>query len=69
MKKVTVDKDYCKGCNLCVSVCPKKIMQLDLTSVNSRGYNLAYCTDQDKCISCAMCAMICPESAITVEKE
>lgn len=68
MGKITVDKEYCKGCGLCVSVCPKKIIELDKNSRNKKGYFTAQCTDESKCIGCAMCGMICPDCAIKVEK-
>ena len=67
--KTTINEKVCKGCTLCVTVCPKKIVQIDRARLNEKGYNPAYVTDMDQCIACAMCAMICPDSAITVEKE
>ena len=66
--KVTFDVDRCKGCGLCVSVCPKKIVELDLGATNRKGYHPAGVTDITQCIACASCARICPDSIITVEK-
>ena len=66
---VYIDENVCKGCDLCVVTCPKKIIKLDGSKVNAKGYNPACITEMDKCIACAMCATICPDSAITVEKE
>ena len=68
MAKAIVDEMVCKGCGLCVSVCPKKIMQLATDRINPKGYNPAQCVDEGACIGCAMCGIICPDSAITVEK-
>ncbi len=65
---VSFNSDTCKGCSLCVSVCPMKILALDMTRVNKIGYNPAYCIDQDKCIACTNCALMCPDSVITVER-
>ncbi|WRS28218.1 4Fe-4S binding protein [Oscillospiraceae bacterium MB08-C2-2] len=67
--KMTVNEDVCKGCGLCVSVCPKKIIFLDKQRLNAKGYNPATVIEMEKCIACAMCALMCPDSAITVEKE
>lgn len=36
---VIIDEFYCKGCELCVSVCPKDILALDETRLNISGYN------------------------------
>ena len=69
MNKVTFVTDRCKGCGLCVTACPKKILALDLETVNKKGYHPAGVTDISLCIACASCARICPDSVITVEKE
>ncbi len=62
-----VNDKACKGCSLCVSTCPKKILALNTNHVNDMGYNPAVCTNQAECIGCAMCAVICPDSCIEVE--
>ena len=67
MQKVIIEENSCKGCGLCVSVCPKKLLKLDLSRVNAKGYNPAVFTD-DKCSSCAFCAAICPDMVISVNK-
>ena len=67
--RLTFDRDRCKGCELCISVCPKHILALDMTSANVKGYHPAGVTDLSQCIACASCARICPDSVITVEKE
>lgn len=67
--RVTIDKEVCKGCGLCVASCPKQVLELDMNSLNAKGYNPASVHDIDNCIACAMCAVICPDSAIKVEKE
>ena len=68
MAKAIIDEKVCKGCGLCVNVCPKKILKLDTTRINAKGYNPAVLKDEGSCIGCAMCGIICPDSAITVEK-
>ena len=65
---VKFDRDRCKGCELCVSVCPKKILALG-TEPNVKGYCPAQCIDESRCIGCASCARICPDSIITVYRE
>jgi len=69
MNKVTFNVDRCKGCGLCVTVCPKKIISLSGTTLNKKGYHPAQITDMSKCIACAMCATMCPDTVIKVEKE
>lgn len=65
--KFNVDK--CKGCELCVSVCPKKILTLSTTEVNAKGYHPASIMDMDRCTGCANCAMICPDCVISIYAE
>lgn len=69
MPKVTIDEAVCKGCGLCVHICPKKVLVLDTGRINQKGYNPSVVREPENCIACAMCGMICPDSAITVEKE
>lgn len=68
MVKVTFDKDRCKGCGLCETVCPKHIVALEKEVINQKGYHPAGVTDMSACIGCAFCATICPDTVITVEK-
>jgi len=69
MAKVIIDENVCKGCNLCVHVCPKKILQLSPDKINSKGYAPAECIDQELCIGCTFCAMMCPDVAIKIQAD
>ena len=69
MNKLTFNTERCKSCGLCTDVCPKKILALDLSKLNAKGFHPVYCTDMSKCIACAMCATMCPDCVIKVEKE
>jgi len=66
---IYIEEIICKGCALCTTACPKKIMEIDFDHLNAKGYHFSRCRETDLCIACGMCAVICPESAITVEKE
>ena len=67
MPRVTVDNNICKGCEMCVIVCPKHIISLDKTITNNKGYHPAHVTDQDACTGCGSCATMCPDVAILIE--
>jgi len=67
--KLSIDIAVCKGCALCVEVCPKTILTMDTSTVNAKGYIPAKCIDSNICTACAVCAIICPDSAIKVERE
>lgn len=68
MAKVTVNEDACKGCVLCVTVCPKGIIVLSETHINTKGYSPAKITNMDLCTGCANCAKMCPDFVLTVER-
>jgi 2-oxoglutarate ferredoxin oxidoreductase subunit delta len=63
---VLVDVDRCKGCALCVAVCPKAILALDETRVNVQGYHPVHITNPAACTSDAHCARVCPDCALTI---
>lgn len=68
MAKVTFELERCKGCELCTTVCPKKIVIMSKDKINSKGFRPATVVEMDKCIGCAFCATICPDVVIEVEK-
>ena len=63
---VEVAQQRCKGCELCVSVCPKDVLEPDTTIVNALGYHPIRLTDAAGCTSCALCARICPDAVFTI---
>lgn len=65
--KITVDKAFCKACELCISVCPEQAIRLS-SELNHKGYHPAEFV-LEKCRGCALCALMCPEVAIEVYRE
>ena len=45
MAKLTFKTDLCKGCGLCVSACPKKLLVIAKDKINQKGYHPAEMTD------------------------
>ena len=72
--KITIDTDLCKGCYLCISVCPGNLIVI-CDKLNQKGYYPAEFTETDdketdrKCTGCALCATVCPDIAIGVYRE
>jgi 2-oxoglutarate ferredoxin oxidoreductase subunit delta len=63
----TIDKDRCKGCGLCVAVCPKQVLEIS-DEINAKGYFPAYQARPEDCIFCAMCCTMCPDVAIAISE-
>jgi 2-oxoglutarate ferredoxin oxidoreductase subunit delta len=69
MAKITIDEEYCKGCTLCISFCPQKIIRT-AGSISKKGYHPAELFDPEgKCTGCTLCAIMCPDAAITVYRD
>ncbi len=71
--KIVIDRDRCKGCQICLDFCAKGLISVGSQS-NRNGYNPARFEEQttdDKrtCTGCAVCATVCPEIAIDVYRE
>lgn len=67
--QLIVEENRCKGCDLCVDVCPKNVLELDKDRVNAMGYHPLICKDIASCTACGMCGQICPDSAIKIIKD
>ncbi|NLJ99637.1 MAG: 4Fe-4S binding protein [Clostridia bacterium] len=63
----TIDKESCKGCYLCIPVCPKRLIKLG-SEINKRGYHPAIITDTGECTGCRACFRMCPDLAIEIAK-
>lgn len=65
--RIVIDETYCKGCELCLHTCPKKIFQRSGRR-NAKGYALPLAKDMEACSGCKTCEWMCPELAVTVEE-
>ena len=58
-KKTTIEinRDWCKGCQICVAFCPEKVLELD-------DDEKAIVICPEKCTDCGLCELRCPDMAI-----
>lgn len=68
MNRLEIDKDRCKACRLCISVCQRKLLDL-AGELNAKGYHPIAVHEIEKCTACGLCAIVCPEGSIEVYKE
>ena len=65
--KVTIDRELCKGCLLCLRACPVKVLEADSEPNASGSYPSKVRTEgSDKCIACGNCYEVCPDVCIEV---
>ena len=63
--RIEVNEEWCKGCVICVDVCPTNV--LDMKDMLSKWEGqIVYVKDIDKCIGCDLCELSCPDFAIEV---
>ena len=65
--KIKINRERCKGCGLCIPVCPRQSLAISRDS-NKLGHFPAE-TVSPECSGCALCALICPEVAIEVYRQ
>ena len=59
LKEHVINREWCKGCGICVHFCPKQVLELN-TAIKA-----VVARPQD-CICCGMCELRCPDLAIEV---
>ena len=60
-----IDKERCKGCGLCIEVCPKNVLDIS-DDVNIKGYFPVFQARPEDCIYCGRCYTMCPDVAISI---
>ncbi|MFH1665132.1 MAG: 4Fe-4S binding protein [Candidatus Omnitrophota bacterium] len=67
-RTVKVNEERCKGCMLCVAVCPRKCLEAS-GEVSARGTQGVVVSGRDACTGCGMCVLVCPDCAIEIVEE
>lgn len=70
--KTEIIEAYCKGCNICVYICPKGVFAKS-KRLSDKGYFIPVVSAPDKCFNhgqnegkmkCELCVLSCPDQAI-----
>ena len=56
--EIRIDHRRCKGCEICVAFCPKKVLELKDQK--------AWVVRLEDCIGCDLCEIRCPDFAVQV---
>jgi 2-oxoglutarate ferredoxin oxidoreductase subunit delta len=64
--KIFVDKIFCKGCSICIEVCPTRVFELS-EDLGEKGVHYPVPLNIEKCTLCRRCELMCPDFAIAVE--
>ena len=57
--QVSIYRDWCKGCGLCVAFCGARVYALD-------EIGKAQVVREEECVNCGFCELHCPDFAIVV---
>ncbi len=60
--KIETNRDFCKGCGICVAFCPKRVLELD------EDEKVVVKRIED-CTACGLCELRCPDIAIEVQAQ
>lgn len=55
--QLNINRDWCKGCKICVHFCPAGVLELD-------SEDKAVVVRPEDCICCMMCELRCPDLAV-----
>jgi 2-oxoglutarate ferredoxin oxidoreductase subunit delta len=59
LKEHLLNREWCKGCGICVAFCPKYVLELDQK-------DKVVAMRPADCIACRMCELRCPDLAIEI---
>ncbi len=65
---IEIDERYCKGCGICVHLCPKHVLEIS-SALGVRGYYIPRVVDASECSKCGQCELYCPDFAVVIVED
>jgi ferredoxin len=59
MVEITIHEEACRGCEMCVDICPTKVFEYDTDK------RISVSKFPEDCIACLSCTYLCPSGAIS----
>jgi len=67
LQRLIYNRDLCKGCYLCLNLCPSQVIVKSKERNRHDAYPIAFEESSDRtCTGCGICSMICPDYAIRI---
>ena len=66
--RIVINSEWCKGCYLCVSTCPREVLDIDRARWTG-SFHPVYVREIERCTACRNCELLCPDLAIEVIEE
>lgn len=63
--QIAINVDWCKGCHICVDVCPRHVLEVNVNTF-LRSFHPVRVARANDCTACRQCELLCPDLAILV---
>jgi 2-oxoglutarate ferredoxin oxidoreductase subunit delta len=64
--EVIIDSEHCDGCGVCLSFCPKDLIETQEDKFNSRMLHYAIVVKHEECAGCGQCERLCPTVSLHI---
>jgi 2-oxoglutarate ferredoxin oxidoreductase subunit delta len=64
--EIIIDSEQCDGCELCLSFCPKELIEISEDKFNSRMLHYAIVVKPEECAGCKQCERLCPTVSLYI---